>query len=237
MNTNSKPGTISAIPGDIDILLRNTPNVQTRSAMVTRRVATLEREAPRIMTLGRSVNANVNYLGIAPMFNKTLMFAGDETDWIVGPIGGTEMPVVPKEQRKSLERLEAVGAHFPILYVAHEVKKGNFPGSLNAPSGSVATIPMEQVGEIVGPTPVPAGSVETAARLNLRTNQVFRAIGRVGAVAGAVAGALAAAPLLLVGSAVSALSTLDPIVFGVIPALLAETDEPAAWYVLARWDW
>jgi hypothetical protein len=59
MNTNSKPGTISAIPGDIDILLRNTPNVQTRSAMVTRRVATLEREAPRIMTLGRSVNANV----------------------------------------------------------------------------------------------------------------------------------------------------------------------------------
>jgi hypothetical protein len=193
----------------------------------------LEREAPRVMSLGRSVNANVNYLGIAPMFNKALMFAGDETDWIVGPIGGTEIPVVPREQKKSLERLESVGAHFPMLYVAHEVKKGNFPGSLNAPSGSVASIPMEQVGEIVGPTPVPAGSVETATRLNLRTNQVFRAMGRVGAVAGAVA----AAPLLLVGSAVSALSTLDPILFGVIPALLAETDQPAAWYVLARWDW
>jgi hypothetical protein len=233
MNTKNGSAAISSMPGVIDTLLRNTPNVQTRSAMTARRVATLEREAPRIMSLGRSVNANVNYLGIAPMFNNTLMFAGEETDWIVGPIGGTEMPVVPREQKKSLERLEAVGAHFPILYVAHEVKKGNFPGSLNAPSGSVASIPMEQVGEIVGPTPVPAGSVETAARLNLRTNQVFRAIGRVGAVAGA----LAAAPLLLVGSAVSALSTLDPIVFGVIPALFAETDEPAAWYVLARWDW
>jgi hypothetical protein len=233
MNRKNGSDAISSMPGVIDTLLRNTPNVQTRSAMVGRRVATLEREAPRIMSLGRSVNANINYLGIAPMFNKALMFSGDETDWIVGPIGGTEIPVVPREHKKSLERLEAVGAHFPILYVAHEVKKGNFPGSLNAPSGSVASIPMEQVGEIVGPTPVPAGSVETAARLNLRTNQVFRAMGRVGAVAGA----LAAAPLLLVGSAVSALSTLDPIVFGVIPALLAETDEPAAWYVLARWDW
>jgi hypothetical protein len=233
MNRKNGSDAISSMPGVIDTLLRNTPNVQTRSAMVGRRVATLEREAPRIMSLGRSVNANINYLGIAPMFNKALMFSGDETDWIVGPIGGTEIPVVPKEQRKTLERLESVGAHFPMLYVAHEVKKGNFPGSLNAPSGSVASIPVEQVGEIVGPIPVPAGSVETAARLNLRTNQVFRAMGRVGAVAGA----LAAAPLLLVGSAVSALSTLDPIVFGVIPALLAETDQPAAWYVLARWDW
>jgi hypothetical protein len=233
MNTKNGSAAISSMPGVIDTLLRNTPNVQTRSAMTARRVATLEREAPRIMSLGRSVNANVNYLGIAPMFNKALMFAGEETDWIVGPISGSEVPVVPREQKKSLERLEAVGAHFPMLYVAHEVKKGNFPGSLNAPTGSVASIPMENVGEIVGPTPVPAGSVETAARLNLRTNQVFRAIGRVGAVAGT----LAAAPLLLVGSAVSALSTLDPIVFGVIPALLAETDEPAAWYVLARWDW
>jgi hypothetical protein len=233
MNTKNGSAAISSMPGVIDTLLRNTPNVQTRSAMTARRVATLEREAPRIMSLGRSVNANVNYLGIAPMFNTALMFAGEETDWIVGPIGGTEMPVVPREHKKTLERLEAVGAHFPILYVAHEVKKGNFPGSLNVPSGSVASIPMEQVGEIVGPTPAPEGSVETAARLNLRTNQVFRAMGRVGAVAGAVA----AAPLLLVGSAVSALSTLDPIVFGVIPALLAETDAPAAWYVLARWDW
>jgi hypothetical protein len=233
MNRKNGSDAISSMPGVIGTLLRNTPNVQTRSAMTARRVATLGREAPRIMSLGRSVNANINYLGIAPMFNKALMFAGDETDWIVGPIGGTEIPVVPKEQRKTLERLEAVGAHFPMLYVAHEVKKGNFPGSLDAPSGSVASIPIEQVGEIVGPIPVPAGSVETAARLNLRTNQVFRAMGRVGAVAGA----LAAAPLLLVGSAVSALSTLDPIVFGVIPALLAETDEPAAWYVLARWDW
>jgi hypothetical protein len=233
MNANNKPGTIRAIPGDIDILLRNTPNVQTRSAIVTRRVATLEREAPRVMSLGRSVNANVNYLGIAPMFNKALMFAGDETDWIIGPIGGTEIPVVPREHKKSLERLESVGAHFPMLYVAHEVKKGSFPGYQNAPSGLVASIPVEQVGEIVGPTPMPAGSIETADRLSLRTNQVFNAMRRLGAGVGAVA----ATPLLLLSSAVSALSTLDPIVFGVIPALLAETDEPAAWYVLARWDW
>ena len=46
-----------------------------------------------------------------------------------------------------------------------------------------------------------------------------------------------AAPVVLVGTAAAAISTIDPIIFGAVPAVSAREGEPAAWYVLARWDW
>jgi hypothetical protein len=217
----------------IDSLMRNASKAKSRSPMVARRVATLERETPHFVDLGRSVNVNIDYLGIAPMFDGALMFAGDNTDWIVGPVSDDEIPVVPREQRMSLERLEAAGAHFPLLYVAHEVAKGNFPDDAHATPGTVAPIPSEHLAELVGPSPQPAVSVELADSLSVRANQVFRAMGRVGTMAGVVA----AAPFVLVGSAIAAIGTLDPMLLGVIPAVLARPGEPAAWYVLARWDW
>jgi hypothetical protein len=39
------------------------------------------------------------------------------------------------------------------------------------------------------------------------------------------------------GAALGALSTLDPIILGVTPALRADDGEPAAWYALVRWEW
>jgi hypothetical protein len=56
-------------------------------------------------------------------------------------------------------------------------------------------------------------------------------------IAGAIAAAplvIAAAPFALVGAA---LAGLDPIVFGVIPAGAPVPGQPAAWYVLAQWEW
>ena len=53
-----------------------------------------------------------------------------------------------------------------------------------------------------------------------------------------IAGAIAAAPFILAGAAVAALANgLDPIVFGVIPAGRPSSGQPAAWYILARWEW
>jgi len=49
---------------------------------------------------------------------------------------------------------------------------------------------------------------------------------------------IASAPFVLAGAAVVALvAGLDPIVFGVIPAGPATAGQPAAWYILARWEW
>ena len=50
-----------------------------------------------------------------------------------------------------------------------------------------------------------------------------------------VIGAVVSAPFLIAGAGMAAV--LDPIIFGVIPAVSATPGQPAAWYVLARWDW
>jgi hypothetical protein len=208
-----------------------------RSPMVANRVALLEREAPRIIDLGRSVGVDLTYEGIAPMFNEPVVYAGDDTDWVIGPVGVDEVPVIPREQLQAFTRLEAAGATFPAIYVAHEINKGNFPGSPEAPTGTMATVDPDHAAYLVGRPPLPADSLKLADRLDARAAQVFRAMRQVGIVAGTAAAAIAAAPLRLVGSAVGALANLDPVVFGVIPAVSPRVGEPAAWYVLARWDW
>jgi hypothetical protein len=234
MNTNRLPDIPSATP-DIIVgsLLRAGWKEEPRSRLVGRTVATLEREAPRLVELGRSVNVNINYLGIAPLFDDALMMAGEDTDWIVAPVSADEVPVVPREQREALNRLDGSGAHFPMLYVAHEVEKDKYPSLREGSRSFAITVPKEHARKIVGPTPAPVRSVELADRLSERANQVFKVIGRAGALAGTVA----VAPLVLLSSAMASLSTLDPVVLGAIPALLARPGEPAAWYVLARWDW
>jgi hypothetical protein len=204
-----------------------------RSPIVARRVATLERQAPHIVNLAKSVDAKVDYLGIAPLFAGALMFPGTDTDWIVESVGIGEMPIVPRQQRESLERMEASGAHFPMVYVAHEVRPTAVRDVPAARSKSVVSVPSEQAKELVGVTPMPASSLDVANRLNTSAHQVFKAMARMGSFVGAVA----AAPLLLLESATSALSTLDPMVLGVIPALYTEPGEPGAWFVLAKWDW
>lgn len=200
------------------------------SPLTARRVATLEREAPRIIDLGQQAGTQVTYLGIAPMFDNAMVLAGDKTDWVIGPVGEGEAPVVPREQRDALARLEAAGANFPVIYSAHEIPKGNFPGSPDAPTGMVTTVAAGHAIELVGPPPVNAGTVELAERMSNRAKRVFRAVGTA-------AGAVVAAPLMLVGAAAGALATLDPIILGVIPAGPSRAGEPAAWYVLAKWDW
>jgi len=112
-----------------------------------------------------------------------------------------------------------------------------FPGSPDAPTGSMALMSAEQASQLVGSTPVQLDSVQLADRLNARAAQVFTAMRKAAVVVGTAADAVAAAPLVLVGSAIGALATLDPVILGVIPAVSPRVGKPAAWYVLATWDW
>lgn len=217
---------------------RGGPPMEIHSPVVARRVAVLEREAPAMVDLARSVGVEIKYEGIAPMFEEPVIYAGNDTDWIIGPMGAEDVPVIPREQQKALALLDEVGARFPVLYVAHEVEKGSFPGSPEAPTGTMAVVSTDQAADIIGPPPLPPQSVELANRLSERSAQVFRAIRTAGVVAGTAALAVAAAPVALVGAAAGALATLDPIVIGVIPAVPSPTvGAPAAWYELTRWDW
>lgn len=88
--------------------------------------------------------------------------------------------------------------------------------------------------EAVGPVPMPAANIALAERLGHRSQHLLGVL----RTALPIAGAIVAAPFRLAGAAVVALADgLDPIVFGVIPVGPLSPGQPAAWYILARWEW
>ena len=195
------------------------------------RVATLEREAPYLVGLAKTADVDIEYLGIAPLPNGPRMFSGASSDWVLGPATAEDAHYIPRAQRRTLERLQESGVHMPVIFVAHEIPKGNLAQIVNSPVGTTADVSGVVARKAVGPVPPPASTVEIGERLSERAHQVFSALGK----AVPMIGAIVAAPFLLAGAVASA--TLDPIIFGVIPATSTDPGEPAAWYVLARWDW
>lgn len=195
------------------------------------RVATLEREAPYLVGLAKTARVEIEYLGIAPLPSGPLTLSGATSDWVLGPATAEDAHHIPRAQRRTLERLQESGVHMPAIFVAHEILKGTFAQTVDAPVGTTADVPAAVFRKAIGPIPPPASTVEIAERLSERAHQVFSALGK----AVPMIGAIVAAPFQLVGAVASA--TLDPIILGVIPATSTEPGEPAAWYVLARWDW
>lgn len=195
------------------------------------RVATLEREAPYVVGLAKTADVDIEYLGIAPLPNGPRMFSGTTSDWVFGPAAVEDAHYIPRAQRRRLERLQESGLHMPTIFVAHEIPKGKLAQSVDSKVGTMADVSGAVARKAVGPVPPPASTVEMGERLSERAHQVFSALGKTVPIIRAIA----AAPFQLVGAVASA--TLDPIIFGVIPATSTEPGEPAAWYVLARWDW
>ncbi len=195
------------------------------------RVITLDREAPHLVDLAKTVDVDIQYLGIAPLPNGQRVITGATSDWVLGPATAEDAHYIPRAQRRKLERLGESGFNMPTLFIAHEIPKGNVPQTVDSKVGSSSDVSVEVAKKVVGPIPPPAGTVEIGERLSDRAHQVFSALCKAVPIIGAVA----AAPFLLAGALASA--TLDPIIFGVIPAVSTAPGEPAAWFVLARWDW
>lgn len=206
--------------------------MSTRDFAATRsRIATLEREAPLNVGLAKAANVEIQYLGIAPLPEGIRVLSGATTDWIIGPVVLKDSDHIPLQQRRTLERLESSGLHMPTLFIAHEIPKGHLPSVFDAPMGSMTAISKVDAEKAIGPIPPPASTIEMGEKLGERSRQVFSALAKTIPVIGAVV----SAPFLIVGAGMAAV--LDPIIFGVIPAVSASPGQPAAWYVLARWDW
>jgi len=201
------------------------------SAETRSRIATLEREAPSNVGLAKAANVEIQYLGIAPLPEGIRALSGATTDWILGPATLKDADHIPQQQRRTLERLESSGLHMPTLFIAHEIPKGHLPSVLDAPVGSMTAVSQVDAGKAIGPIPPPASSIEMGEKLGERSRQIFSAFAKAIPVIGAVV----SAPFLIAGAGIAAV--LDPIIFGVIPAVSATPGQPAAWYVLARWDW
>ena len=217
--------------------LQELATARMRDPVVARRVAVLEREADSVISRASRAGLDISYQGIAPLFAETMAYSGDGSDWVISPVSPSEISVVPRSQQEVLRRIDASGIRFPVLYIAHEVPKGRAFEKLDVDLQSVRQLHPSEVPQLVGPTPPPVGATELANRLSTRADQVLTVIRRASAIAGATAMAALAAPVVLVGTAAAAISTIDPIIFGAVPAVSAREGEPAAWYVLARWDW
>ena len=206
--------------------------MSTRDSAATRsRIATLEREAPFNVGLAKDANVEIQYLGIAPLPEGIRVLSGATTDWVLGPATLKDADHIPQQQRRILERLENSGLHMPTLFIAHEIPKGHLPSVLDAPVGSMTAVSKVDADKAIGQIPPPASTIEMGEKLGERSRQVFSAFAKTIPVIGAVV----SAPFLIAGAGIAAI--LDPIIFGVIPAVSATPGQPAAWYVLARWDW
>jgi hypothetical protein len=184
-----------------------------------------------VKTAGRA-GVHVTYLGIAEIFAEYRAYFRQPTDWIIGPAGSGDT-VIPAAEKKQLQKLVRVGIDFPLVYVAHEIPKGQIAilaEMTNMADPRPVTLDHQTATRAIGPVPPPPGTSALAERLGCHSQRLLDVLG----VAVPIAGAIAAAPLKL---AAATLAGLDPIVFGVIPAGAQVPGQPAAWYALAQWAW
>jgi hypothetical protein len=217
------------------VILRNaTPRPVIREAGQSgRRVALLERRSPGLVRRAAKAGVPITPLGIAPVFSEPRAYAGPQTDWIMALAAGTHDAVVPRAELQMLVKLDEMGIRFPLIYIAHEVRKERLETAPVQGTGPVS-LDRATAARAVGPVPPPAAATMLADRLGRSSQAVLTALRK----AAPVAGAIAAAPFLLAGAAAAALAAgLDPVVFGVIPAGPPTPGQPAAWYVLASWQW
>ncbi len=148
---------------------------------------------------------------------------------------------MPLAEKKQLQKLLHVGIDFPLIYFAHEIPKGRIamPGeTTNTANPRLVKLDQQTAAQVIGPAPPPAGTSALAERLGSASQRLLDMLRAAAPIAGAIAAAplvIAAAPFALAGAALAA--GLDPIVFGVIPASAPVPGQPAAWYVLAQWEW
>jgi len=199
-----------------------------------RGVAILERSALETVRAARGAGVDIEYVGINPLFSDARFYEGEKTDWVMGPVDRSDDAIVPRQEAQDLRRLVGAGVEFPLLYVAHEVEQDRTAELRTAAASGRRELPTAKANELVGPAPPPPGSVEVGERLAQRTTKAVKAVKRAAVLGGTLAVGAVTAPVIALGAATA---SLDPVILGAIPALSEKAGAPAAWYVLARWEW
>lgn len=222
-----------------DMLARQ-PGAETApTAVQVRMVQGLERRAAATVSdARRTVGVDIDYLGIQPLFSDPRLYTADPNDWILGPAMRAEDRVVPVKEQKVLRRLAAADIDFPLIYTAHEVLKEKTKDIIDATSTPHTDLDAAHAAEVIGPVPDPHDTVTLGRRLEHRASKVLTNVRRTAVAGGTIAAGIVAAPVVLAGAALAAgLSQLDPIILGAMPIGEPREGQPAAWFVLARWDW
>jgi hypothetical protein len=211
----------------------------TMTQSLVRATMALEKRTPRLVERAQQAGVEIEPLGTSRLFQDARLYSGLDTDWVMAPASTLDDAIVPRHEMRRLQRLHDAGVDFPMMYIAHEIPKERTRDiweHVGQPDGPLA-LEASTASSLVGPVPAPATAVEVRDRLSARSTQMLTALRRGSLAAGAVALGVVAAPVALVGGALAGLATLDPIVIGAIPARRGEVGEPAAFFILARWDW
>lgn len=203
----------------------------TMEIPAARRIAVLDRQAPEFIQAARSIGVEIEYLGVGPLPAGPRYYKGaDGSDWVVGPATKADA-VMPRQEARRLDQLEALGLYIPSIFVAHQVPD-DLAAGIDAELASGDDLTPEHAAELAGSPPPPADSVALGEQMAAYSRQIADALRRakdiaVGAVTIPVEAALNFAAQM----------PIDPIVLGAIPAASERPGAPAAWYMLAKWDW
>jgi hypothetical protein len=126
----------------------------------------------------------VEYLGITDLFIETRHYAGAGTDWVLAPVTDAGQAVVPARERRELERLDAAGIDFLLIFIADEVPKQRI-AHLPAPQpGRYAVLHPKTGNELAGPIPGPHQSVLMASRLSQASQRILNGVASTGRAIG-----------------------------------------------------
>ena len=136
-----------------------------------------------------------------PLPGEPVLYEGPNNDWVLAPVTTADDAVVPPRERRELSRL-IEGIDFPLLYIAHEVRKEQTRALLEqrADHGPLV-LDRASAGKLVGPVPPPGATLALGDRLSRRSSQLLRAAANTSKVIGLAAVSVAAAPVVLVGGA------------------------------------
>lgn len=230
----------SSQPARATAPLRVAPSTPARPAHTNRPRADVD---DRLDHLGRVVvkrasthGIGVEYLGTGPLFSAPRLYGEGTAPWILTPAETDPMVrgrlPIPVRQAATLRQLVDAGMDFPAIYLAHQLEP--VPGA--KPDAAAfdchRPVSLREVERLLGPLPVPKATRRTAARLDRSAGATARAARAVGV--GVALGAVA--PFLAVGAV---LEGLDPAVVGALtlPGHGYRPDTPAAWFLLAHWNW
>lgn len=215
-------------------LIGQHPIERTATELATaERLNQLERQAPELVRIAREdAGADIEYLGIAGLPDgPTFYEAPDGVGWVLLP-GSIEEAVAPRPQMETIQRVSEA-LYFPSTFVAHEVTP-EMAANLQGQAGPAGLkLRPSEVAEVVPPVPPPAEAIAEGERMAQRSQQIVDAAKRTGKL---IIGTISI-PASAAAAVVTAAATLDPLVMGVIPAGPEHPGAPAAWYLIAKWDW
>ncbi|WP_460359294.1 hypothetical protein [Mycobacterium sp. ZZG] len=179
---------------------------------------------------------NAEFLGFDPLFTQPRLYGEGDAPWVVCPAAHDPMIAeglpIPDCQRRQLKAYVDAGMDFPHIYLAHEVAKRSAHRVGKPVLEHHRALTDSEAKQLIVRPNAPATTRKTAHRLDTAARALGRGLRATGTATAVVTAGAVAIPLLMADG-------LDPAVLGAVtlPGANRTPTAPAAWFLLAHWDW